>query len=1318
MPINKTDIKLRKSQRLDDTNYGGGQATSHDVISGEINNLYPDISRLDRVNGRVSLRKAFLHVDTNDRSTYYGAHACITKNATDPNVSVCFFSDNDWFSQRRSAQSRIEDYLVQGPIYHAALWGNHFRGTKVIQMHTYKDQRAPDGGDVLVLLENAGLATEKKQYIRILKVAEELREFYTGTGSYTKKIIKLEIGEYLTNDFTGEEMFWEGAGSHYGGTRQATKIYTTVAADASKYYGISTLIEPATKNSTKVRVDSIMTSLLPAAQSSSAITDAVVGTTLSPLVQTSKLAGSAEFMTISVNGVITNNSSVSTGCAIVPGSLTASGAVSFVDDSSGSAKQGGSTIGAIDYDTGTVTFTNVTGYNTGSVSLRFKAVNSVKITRSFVYKTSPNAQLYIGEGVLPGSLSMSGGLAMVDDGTGNVLVSGNIIGAIHYPSGTIALNANAPTGNYTSQLSYIPAAAPSEVSCTGAIKIEAANRNFVYTYLCTPIPKKGTLKVEFLANNKWYTISDRGDGALRGFDSAVGSGTVNYVTGSVAITLGAMPDVGSMVMFYWSKDAPYYDLSGDNILVEYKFTTKNTGIARNTFICSWDSDNIAVMDDGSGNLVVGNKVGGNWTKTSTVVGRIEYATGNVSFSPGASQDAPLASENLFIRYSYGDSIKEEFNPIRSPDGTVTFHLSQLPVLPGTFKVTWHTDLEEYDGASGLMRRIDPTHTYYDDMQGKFLHEINNGSTNWVPSTINYTNGQIKIMPDRVGSFPVPLYFWRETGLFDENHVPLKEFFFERTDYRPAMSKWPTDGIFECEYRTTDGSNADSYYEHIPKTFTIKPTRNLDVVPGSVSIQAGDYYIVDIGSGRLYHTIDPATGAGTECGSISYIERKITIHDDNVTAKKISVKSAVGTMNIDPVQFMVFRTPGAPLVAGSLSIRATMGTGEMLTGSSSIAGKITGNGIEGEIDFRTGVVRVAFGKWEPDIYSAMPTDEQPSWYAGAPTSGGQVWHPYSVYANTVLINCTTYFYLPLDAQLLGIDPVRLPIDGKVPIFRDGYTILIHNTVDEVLPSITAGNTYNLSRNKVDDIVLYDKNNQFIPELDNGVINYTYDLNAGTVTIGSNANIAPYEQPWHAFHRIEDMVKAIDVQITGHIAINQPLRHDYEANNTMVSSILPTGDLQSAAYNEFIQNAWSNVWSDDLIGFPPLASYDFVNFPITVTNKGAIKERWLIRFTTGTTFDVVGEHLGVVLSGLSLVQGVTQGWTEEGGKYYLDVMNRLTGERYWRMAREGFSTGWGSGNCIRFNTDGCNFPYWFVRTTLLGPPVQSKDDYRFIIRGDSA
>ena len=121
MPINRTDIKLRQSERLDDTDYGGGQITNKEVVSGELNNLFPDISRMDRTYGRVSMRKAYMQVETNDRSTYYGAHAAMTLDAKDPNVSVCFFSDGNFFSQRKAARSRMENYLTRGPQLTAVL---------------------------------------------------------------------------------------------------------------------------------------------------------------------------------------------------------------------------------------------------------------------------------------------------------------------------------------------------------------------------------------------------------------------------------------------------------------------------------------------------------------------------------------------------------------------------------------------------------------------------------------------------------------------------------------------------------------------------------------------------------------------------------------------------------------------------------------------------------------------------------------------------------------------------------------------------------------------------------------------------------------------------------------------------------------------------------------------------------------------------------------------------------------------------------------------------------------------------------------------
>ncbi len=56
MAINKENIKLFASQRLTEDD-GGGWATGNVVVDGQVNNLFRDISRIDRMVGDVSMRK-------------------------------------------------------------------------------------------------------------------------------------------------------------------------------------------------------------------------------------------------------------------------------------------------------------------------------------------------------------------------------------------------------------------------------------------------------------------------------------------------------------------------------------------------------------------------------------------------------------------------------------------------------------------------------------------------------------------------------------------------------------------------------------------------------------------------------------------------------------------------------------------------------------------------------------------------------------------------------------------------------------------------------------------------------------------------------------------------------------------------------------------------------------------------------------------------------------------------------------------------------------------------------------------------------------
>ena len=59
MPIQEGNIVFVKSQQMDDVPEGGGAATGTVIIDGAMNNVFEDISDLDRAYGRFNLRWQF-----------------------------------------------------------------------------------------------------------------------------------------------------------------------------------------------------------------------------------------------------------------------------------------------------------------------------------------------------------------------------------------------------------------------------------------------------------------------------------------------------------------------------------------------------------------------------------------------------------------------------------------------------------------------------------------------------------------------------------------------------------------------------------------------------------------------------------------------------------------------------------------------------------------------------------------------------------------------------------------------------------------------------------------------------------------------------------------------------------------------------------------------------------------------------------------------------------------------------------------------------------------------------------------------------------
>lgn len=272
MPITKDDIKLLESQRMTDFDDGGGRMTGKVIVDGQSNNIFPDVSELDRTYGRVSLRKTFPAVLTANTDTYYGAHVIVETAPQDDNIGVLLFSTQDWNDQRTAARDKIEQYVVAGPIGPWFLYDTQVQGQKQVLMFSRVGAEVPDVGDVLFLIEDEGLGSEFSQYVRIVDVAFENQTFTDAQGAFTRQIITCQISDPLRDTYHGPTI------SRLDDLSPQAKVRTTLVADASKYYGIQPLAVTANTGATQIQATSVYGQLVPSARSETPVIDSPLPT--------------------------------------------------------------------------------------------------------------------------------------------------------------------------------------------------------------------------------------------------------------------------------------------------------------------------------------------------------------------------------------------------------------------------------------------------------------------------------------------------------------------------------------------------------------------------------------------------------------------------------------------------------------------------------------------------------------------------------------------------------------------------------------------------------------------------------------------------------------------------------------------------------------------------------------------------------------------------------------------------------------------------------------------------------------------------------
>lgn len=506
---------------------------------------------------------------------------------------------------------------------------------------------------------------------------------------------------------------------------------------------------------------------------------------------------------------------------------------------------------------------------------------------------------------------------------------------------------------------------------------------------------------------------------------------------------------------------------------------------------------------------------------------------------------------------------------------------------------------------------------------------------------------------------------------------------------------------QVKYRDTSGSGSSSTTVTADKLkFDLTQGFDEQILSSSVRFKLGADTFIDR-TGLLYRNIDSATGSGTQSGVIQYGTGVIELESwtPNVD-NNLVLQSLTTTTDMLPINHVSFRTPTIPIRPGSLTVVVGKIAGGQLTITANEAGIIETDEAHGSINYETGFVDIYFYKKTKKSDHPEIVDED--WYdplLDYTDTGNTVWvnAPVWIDATSVRYNAVAYTYIPLDSEILGLSATRLPPDGRVPIFRVGDIGVIASSKLQQLPSHVAGQTYDLADQRISWCELEDANGAKVP-YDMYTVNYDY----GKVTLSGDFALNSLVAPISAAYRYQDMGLINDVQINGQITLTKPVTHNYDADNSIVGSALVVGDMFSRYTSKFAQSTWNNAWADTASGASISANYNDALYPIAVTNKGAIQERWAIVFTDTTNFRIIGEVSGQIGT----------------GNINADCMpiNPVTNEPYFQVKKEGWGAGWANGNVLRFNTIAAMYPIWCIRTVKQSEPTVLSDNFQIMYRGD--
>ncbi len=542
----------------------------------------------------------------------------------------------------------------------------------------------------------------------------------------------------------------------------------------------------------------------------------------------------------------------------------------------------------------------------------------------------------------------------------------------------------------------------------------------------------------------------------------------------------------------------------------------------------------------------------------------------------------------------------------------------------------------------------------DDGLGKLPSTQTGGS-------INYATGAIHFMPTDVWTAKT----WSSTSSTDSATPSGAGSGSESGSWgeRNFTDNWSSGSLIRALYQRADAIPvaASTTLAPQPIRLNLTPYSADAILPGSVTfVFAGATYTDN--TGLLYAN-------GVPAGNINY-----TTGECDLTWWPAGVPATFDLLGLLTIQGewtaidATFRAGAAPIKPEALQVTVPTAEGTFLIGTADATGAITGAGLRGQVDYEHGTAWVEFGD--------MGDDPE---YTGLPPIP-QVWLPTPVPAGLARYNAVAFSYLPLDADVLGIDPVRLPSDGRVPIYRPGDVVMVMHSAETAPATVANGGTIDCGRTRLAWVRVIDATGASAPS------GYTLDRATGIVTF---TDVSGMTMPVTVRHTVGDLRQITDAQISGHLTLARPLSHPYPAEDAIVASCLIHGDRRARVSAVWDQATWNGTWADTLVGSESLAALDVIAHPIEVTNEGAETERWLLRWTSTTNVELIGERRGLVYSGpftadIAPINPRTRNTDGTGGAPYLHIPLAANGG------------GWSAGNVVRINTVGALADIWIARS----------------------